>query len=587
MKKIILIIAVSLFVIISGGFLYLKYGILKTNDVKPPDSIASEATDSSEKKSSILDLRPAIIAKIQQLVKNGSDGLYNLSIQKIDPDLLSSKLDVIDGVIAVDTAAMQRLDASKKLPDDIFHINFHLLHIDGIGINDMLDKKNIDITGASLDDPVIHIYHKARSYNRQTNKKNDSLTLYQRLTGELKKIMIGSITIKHGTLVIHDGEEKSKPSRFNDISVKMNNILIDSSTQYDSKRFLFAKHAIIETSNYSFATPDGLYFIKLGKLTLVGEKHQVTISNAELKPNGNRQQFEKKLESRDEMYHVLIPKIVFSDLNWWQLINREKIISGKTDIYGGSVDVFSDLALPQTKDKPLNHFPHQLVMLIPKPVSVSELRFHQLKVIFTQYNPATKSMGTATFNNINGVAKHITNIPAEIKRYPFTFISAKGLFMNKVPLSVAFKFDLAKIKTGEFSGDVRMDTLDKVTANHVAEPLGRFTVKRGQMQQAIAHVEGDNYNLHGTVAFYYNDLHITPLKSDSSNGKLKSNHLKSLAANIIYIKNENPQGDELRKPEYTVGRDHHLNFVAYIWTTITTGILKTIGVPVSLVLKNK
>ena len=380
MKKIILIIAVSLFVIISGGFLYLKYGILKTNDVKPPDSIASQATDSSEKKSSILDLRPAIIAKIQQLVKNGSDGLYNLSIQKIDPDLLSSKIDVIDGVIAVDNAAMQRLDASKKLPDDIFHINFHLLHIDGIGINDMLDKKNIDIKGASLDDPVIHIYHKARSYNNQTNKKNDSLTLYQRLTGELKKIMIGSITIKHGTLVIHDGEEKSKPSRFNDISVKMNNILIDSSTQYDSKRFLFAKHAIIETSNYSFATPDGLYFIKLGKLTLVGEKHQVTISNAELKPNGNRQQFEKKLESRDEMYHVLIPKIVFSDLNWWQLINREKIISDKTDIYGGTVEVFSDLALPQNEDKPLNHFPHQLVMLIPKPVSVSSLGFINSKL---------------------------------------------------------------------------------------------------------------------------------------------------------------------------------------------------------------
>jgi hypothetical protein len=399
--------------------------------------------------------------------------------------------------------------------------------------------------------------------------------------------MIGSIIIKHGTLVIHDGEEKSKPSRFNDITVKMNDILIDSSTQYDNKRFLFAKHASIETSNYSFATPDGLYFIKLGKLSLVGEKHQVTISNAELKPNGNRQEFEKKLKSRDEMYHVLLPRIVFSDLNWWQLINREKIISGKTDIYGGTVEVYSDKSLPIAENKPMNHFPHQLVMLIPKPVSVSELQFHNLKVVFTQYNPETRSMGTVSFNNINGSAKHVTNIPAEIKRSPFTFISAKGMFMNKVSMSVALKFDLAKIKTGEFSGDVRMDTLDKTIVNPVAEPLGRFTIKRGQMQQGIAHVEGDNYNLHGTIAFYYNDLHITPLKSDSSNGKLKRNHMKSLAANTIFIKNENPQGEELRKPEYTVGRDHHLNFVAYIWTTIMTGILKTIGVPVNLVLKKQ
>lgn len=573
-------------IIICGGFFYLRYGVLKTNDVKPVNSNASQTDTRSEKKSSILDLRPAIIAKIQQLVKEGSDGLYNLSIQKIDPDLLSAKLDVINGSITVDTAAMQRLDASKKLPDDIFQLNFHLLHIDGIGINDMLDKKNIDIRGARLEDPVIHIYHKTRLYNKQTNKKNDSLTLYQRLTGELKKIMIGSITIKHGTLVIHDGEQKNRPTKFNDITVKMNDILIDASTQYDNKRFLFAKHATIETNNYSFTTPHGLYSIKLGKLSLVSETHRVTITNAELQPNGSRQEFQKKLKTRDEMYRVSIPKIIFSDMNWWQLINREKIISGRTDIYNGTVSIFSDLSLP-SGDKPLDHFPHQLVMLIPQPVSVTELAFHQLKVAFTQYNPKTRSTGTVTFNNINGVAKHITNIPAEIKRSPFTFINAKGLFMNKVSLSVDFKFDLSKVKAGQFSADIRMDTLDKIVANPIAEPLGRFTIKRGQMQQGIVHVEGDNYRLDSKIAFYYNDLHITPLKSDSSNGELKRNHLKSLAANIIYIKNENPKEGKLRNPEYTVVRNPHLNFVAYIWTAIMTGILKTIGVPVGVVMKER
>jgi hypothetical protein len=100
-------------------------------------------------------------------------------------------------------------------------------------------------------------------------------------------------------------------------------------------------------------------------------------------------------------------------------------------------------------------------------------------------------------------------------------------------------------------------------------------------------VDGDNYNLHGTLELYYDDLHITPLKSDSSNGQLKRDHLKSLLANTVYIKNENPQGGELRKPEYVVVRDHHLNFVSYIWATIMTGVLKTIGVPVGLALEKK
>jgi hypothetical protein len=405
--------------------------------------------------------------------------------------------------------------------------------------------------------------------------------------GQLGKIFIGSITIKHGTLVIYDGEQHSRPTKFNDIVIKMNDILIDSSTQYDNKRFLFAKHALIETNNYSFATPDSLYFVKLGKLSLVGEKHEVTISNAELQPRGNRQEFVKKLTTRDEMYHVIMPKIIFSGLNWWQLINKEKIVSDKAEIYGGTVSVYSDLTIPKDDAVPLNHFPHQLVMMIPQPVSVSELRFHELKVIFTQYNPETRSMGKVTFNNINGAARHITNIPAEIKRSPFTLLSAKGLFMNKVPLTVSLKFDLSKVKTGQFAAEVRMDTLDNLIINPIAEPLGRFTVKKGKMQQGIAHVDGDNNNLHGTLELYYNDLHITPLKSDSSNGQLKRDHMKSLVANSVYIKNENPQGGELRNPDYIIVRDHHLNFVSYIWATIMTGILKTIGVPVGLVMDKK
>jgi hypothetical protein len=159
--------------------------------------------------------------------------------------------------------------------------------------------------------------------------------------------------------------------------------------------------------------------------------------------------------------------------------------------------------------------------------------------------------------------------------------------MNKVPMTVRFKFNLAKYQSGQFSVDVKMDTLNKTTINPIAEPLGRFTVKKGQMQQGTAHMEGDNFNLHGTVEIFYTDLHITPLKSDSANGELKKNHLKSFFANIVFIKNENPQGNDVRQPTVSIGRDHHQNFVAYIWTAILTGLCKTIGIPVKLVVKMK
>jgi hypothetical protein len=90
------------------------------------------------------------------------------------------------------------------------------------------------------------------------------------------------------------------------------------------------------------------------------------------------------------------------------------------------------------------------------------------------------------------------------------------------------------------------------------------------------------------MAFYYDDLHITPLKIDSISGDQKKAHLKSFFANILFIKNENPdEGGPPRKPEFDIIRGPHEGFVAYIWMAIMTGICKTIGIPVRVVMKER
>ncbi|MEO6454103.1 MAG: hypothetical protein ABIN97_08535, partial [Ginsengibacter sp.] len=83
MKKLYLII-IALLILIATAYLYLRYDFLKTKDFKPDNSKSATAVD----------LRPAIIAKLQQLVKDGSNGLYKLSIDELNPDVISSTLKV-------------------------------------------------------------------------------------------------------------------------------------------------------------------------------------------------------------------------------------------------------------------------------------------------------------------------------------------------------------------------------------------------------------------------------------------------------------------------------------------------------------
>jgi hypothetical protein len=159
--------------------------------------------------------------------------------------------------------------------------------------------------------------------------------------------------------------------------------------------------------------------------------------------------------------------------------------------------------------------------------------------------------------------------------------------MHHVPMTAKFKLDLLKYRTGEFTADVHMNELDSMTINPIAQSLGLFRIKRGVMHEATAHINGNNLNARGKISIRYNDFHITPLKSDKEDpGKLKNKTFTSFFANKVFIKDNNPtNGEELRQPEYSIGRDHHPNFFNMIWMTIFTGILKTIGVPVKLVIK--
>ena len=65
----------------------IRFSVLQSRDFKPDTT----------KSKSILDLRPQLIAKLQQLVKDGSNGLYNLSIGKIEPHISSGGVDMNNG----------------------------------------------------------------------------------------------------------------------------------------------------------------------------------------------------------------------------------------------------------------------------------------------------------------------------------------------------------------------------------------------------------------------------------------------------------------------------------------------------------
>jgi hypothetical protein len=577
MKKGLVITIAVLLVIFSASYFYIRFHVLKTKDVKPDQSKARNITD----------LRPAIIAKLQQLVKDGSDGLYVLSIEQISPDVITSKVAVTNASIKIDSNGLKRLDSLKRLPDDLFTFKFNSLHLDGFGIADLLDRNDMTVSAIFLNDPVIETYHRSRPYNKDEEGKEDSLTLYQRLSKVIKKISIGKINIQHGTFISHDLDHQNNISSYNNIMISMQNILIDSSTQYDKGRYLFAKHTTMRVENYHVLTANKNYEFKAAVIEVSGEQHRMIAENVEFIPNGGIKVLVSKMPDRRTVYSIKMPRMILNKVHWWSMINRRKFKSEEAELISPVVIAYSDYSKPPPVIQKKDNYPHQLLLGIPSPVSVDHLKIKDMKVIYEEYDPKVSQTTKVDLDHINGTIEHISNIPAEIKQHPSAIFTSEGLFMNKVPTRGKIIFNLHDKTSGSFSADFSMDTLNKEIVNPLAEPMALFTVKRGQMQHGSIHIEGNNSTAKAKITMYYTDMHVTPLKADSnSSGKLKKKDLKSFIANAFIIKNSNPGKGELRQPDISLTRDIHGSFFKMIWQCIMAGMIKTTGLPVKRFYKN-
>jgi hypothetical protein len=363
----------------------------------------------------------------------------------------------------------------------------------------------------------------------------------------------------------------------------MNDLLVDSSTQYDKSRFMFSKEANISLDNYLARTSDSLYFFKCSSVNISTAKHTLTVKNIELIPRGSKQQFQKKLKGRQDMFTIKVPKLILTGIDWWSIANQDKLIVKQADIYNCLFKDYLNRTL-RLKKFEINNYPHQTLMKLKMPVLIEKVKLHNMNVTYQEFNVNSGKTGTIYFNGINGQITNFTNIASEIKKKKLLTFKANTNFMHKVPAIITFNFDMSKPETGEFSAYLKAGAMDTSILNPLAEPLGLFNLKKGNVQKVVAKMKGNNFKVRGNFLLLYNDLYIIPLKKDEDNkGVLTKKRFTGLLANFFIIKKSNPDGSgKIRKYNYVVQRGTHPNFFNQLWKTILTGVVQTIGAPEKL-----
>jgi hypothetical protein len=520
------------------------------------------------------DFEPLIKAKLQQLVKDGSNGLYNLEIGKIEIDVLNSRATVHNVKLLIDSARLKVLDAAGTSPVDAYTISLSDIVIDGFNVDDVLTKKNINLDVLNIKDPDVEIYHPV---NKNNQFSKDTSTLYSRIAKSLGHFYIKHLVISNMNFVYHNIAHQEKLTAFKNISMKFNDLEIDSLTQFDTTRFLYAKDAAIYLNNYSIRTPDSLYFIRADSLTLHAAQRNLDVINLSLEPRGNKTEFSKKLKTYKDRYDIKFKKASFKNIDWYHLFLSEGFTAQYGELKDGEMEIYVNRNIPPSGKSKVGNYPHQLLMKLDFPVEVDTLRINNFKLTYLELNPKIQKTGRLVFDKIKGDVTNITNIRENIAVNKIMQVKASTSLMNEGDLDAVFTFDLTKTNNGNFSVDVSLGPVNGTVFNPVAIPLGPFEIKSLSIKKLKAHIDGTNNNAHSIVFFSYNDLKITALKPDEDK-KLKSRKFLSFIANTFIINKSNNSVKETSTPSLgNFTRDPSRSFFALIWRALLDGIIKIVS----------
>ncbi len=524
------------------------------------------------------DFNPLIKDKLQEIVSNGSDGLYQLTYDSLKSDVYGGTVILKNVHVFPDSSRLLHLDSMHMKPEDIFNFSLTTLAIDGLDISDFLSNKKIDLKIIYLNNPTLDIYHE-KNDSLKTKKDTASVqTVYQRISTLLNSFSLEKLAIKNMEVVHHNyiSDDKESATRFDKVNMQFENLLIDSLTQYDSTRFMYAKNAAITLGKFKLPTADSLYMISMDSIYINAANRTVNIDTIAFTPRVGKDAFVSKMPYLKERYSASFEHISLHDVDWWAFVSNDGFSAKNMVLQNGKLEIYADRNLPPFPNSKVGNYPQQMLTKLGLPFSLDSIIISDLDLTYEENNPDSKLQGKIYFNNINGFISNINNNPTTAAS-PIMKIKASCDLMDAGKINAQFLFDLNKTNSGVFSISGDMGAMDAKKLDPVTEPLGLFKIDDGTIKSLSFDFNGNDKSCSGQFKFLYDDLHIQILKKGNDNGVQEKKGLLSFIANTFVIKKSNPGNDgDVRTVTASSVRDTHKSFFNLIWKTLLDGFKQTV-----------
>lgn len=523
-------------------------------------------------------LKPFIRNEIISLVKKSTHGLYQIQFGTIHTNFITGSASIADVKIIPDTTVFNQLIAQQSAPNNLYYIALNKLSIQHFHPWAMYFNKEAKIDLLLFDKPNISMVNKHFEFN-ENRPPRPRKSPYDYIAKLFKSLRIEVIDFKDANFkyVNNNGLMPQIDSVAN-LNVTLKDWLIDKHSATDTNRLYLLKDIVVNVNNYSYATPDSMYFIKVDQLDFASSTGKLNIKQFGLLPRYNEANFAKVNGYARDRFAVQLNNLAMDGLNLPAYIQKQELITSQLHISDGMVSVYNDNSYAKPNFDKTGKFPHQLLQSLNAKLNIRKINLTNIDVSFAELDKSSKQIGKITFEKTSGVISNVTNMSREKSTQPMMHANLQSYVMGQGRLVVDFGFDLNSPK-GAFSYKGELTNLDGKVLNKITKPLGMVQVNRGQIRKLAFNIKANENLALGKVDFTYNDLSVALMKKEEGKQRLVRKGLISFLANNLVIYSDNPSMDgKFTSASINYKREVTASFFNYIWKTLFQGVKYSVGV---------
>ncbi|MEN6455096.1 MAG: hypothetical protein ABFD10_12630 [Prolixibacteraceae bacterium] len=382
----------------------------------------------------------------------------------------------------------------------------------------------------------------------------------------MDELSAGKVTVEDASFIF---QQKNKKKEYTHISVILDEFRLDS---VQSEKPLGSNNLTFYKDNNQFTDKNKHYDFQVDRISFSGTGNTFSLSGIKILPRYTRDAYQKVISGQTDHYAGSIDKIELTGIDPDRWFEKRELKAKAALITHPQINVYRDKRTP-FNEKQFKPMPQELISQIDLPFHFDSVRITNANITYAEQPENLPGAGTVSFSGLNARLFPFSNM-SPWKDQTVTLV-ANSLFMNSSKLNVRMDFNMAS-PVHQFKVKGSLSPFQLAALNPVTEFSAQILIRSGELNRFDFQFTADSLKAVGKLWFAYDNLRISVL--EQKDGDTKESRWLSFLANNLMLKSKNPRTRTLMPDDICFERDPKRSVINYWWKTIFSGAKNTFGI---------